>query len=185
MTQTKREEKEKQIVYLYEQGKTYRKIAEELRVSPSYISSIIKKSRGEDDIGETKTVSKDTQARILFAQSKTPSEVADSLDLTVEEVERIYTEYWKLEGLHDLYNAYKGGIKKNIPSFLKLYEIMKDKEISEKQILKTLESSDKFLSLDALVEMQARKIESSVARNSRLIAENEELLHEKQRLKNL
>ena len=104
--------------------------------------------------------------------------------MNVAEVERIYTEFWKLEGLHDLYNAYERGIKNGIPSFLKLYEIIKDKEISEKQILKTLESSDKLLSLDALVEMQARKLESSVAHNRRLIAENEELLHEKQQLKN-
>jgi hypothetical protein len=102
-------------------------------------------------------VSKDTQARILFAQSKTPSEVANSLDLSVAEVERIYTEFWKLEGLHDLYNAYVREIKKDIPSFLKLYVTMKDKEISEKQILKTLENSDKLLSLDALVEMRAER----------------------------
>ena len=185
MTQTIKQKKEKKVLDLYEQGKTYRDIAQEAHVSPGYISSIIKKSTGEDDKQEAKPISTDTKARILYTQGKTPLEVSNDLSLTVEEVERIYTDFWKLKGFYDLYNTYVREIINNIPSFLKLYEIMKDKEISEKQILKTLENSDKLLSLDALVEMQARKLESSVARNRRLNAENEELLHNKQHSKNL
>ena len=52
----KKEEKEKRVIELHEQGKTYREIAKEEHLSPGRISSIIKKSNGED---ETKPVSKD------------------------------------------------------------------------------------------------------------------------------
>jgi DNA-binding CsgD family transcriptional regulator len=123
---SKKEEKEKRVIELHKQGKTYREIAKEEHVSPGRISSIIKKSNGEE---ETKPVSKDTQARKLFSQGKTPLEVANELDLGVEEIERIYGDFWKLNGLYDLYNAYVWGIKKDIPSFLAFYKIIKEREI--------------------------------------------------------
>jgi hypothetical protein len=66
---SKKEEKEKRVIELHEQGKTYREIAKEEHLSPGSISSIIKKSNGEE---ETKPVSKDTHARKLFSQGKTP-----------------------------------------------------------------------------------------------------------------
>ena len=53
----KKEEKEKRVIELHEQGKTDREIAKEEHLSPGSISSIIKKSNGEE---ETKPVSKDT-----------------------------------------------------------------------------------------------------------------------------
>ncbi len=61
---SKKEEKEKHVIELYEQGKTYREIVKELHISPGRISSIIKKSNGEEEI---KPVSKDTQARKLVS----------------------------------------------------------------------------------------------------------------------
>jgi orotate phosphoribosyltransferase-like protein len=66
---SKKDEIEKRVIELREQGKTYREIMKELNVSPGLISSILKKSNGEE---ETKPVSIDTQARKLFSQGKTP-----------------------------------------------------------------------------------------------------------------
>ncbi len=143
MLKTQRHEKEKHVIELHEQGKTYREIAKEVHISLGDISSIIKKSSGEVDDEEIKKVSKDTQARILFDNHKTPLEVSNELDLTVGEVERIYTDFWKLKGYYDLYSAYEREIKNNIPSFLKLYRIVKEKGIGEKVVLKILENLDK------------------------------------------
>ncbi len=91
-------------------------------MSPGSISSIIKKSNGEE---ETKPVSKDTQARKLFSQGKTPLDVSNELDLGVEEIERIYRDFWKLKGLYEIDTAYEEGIKNNIPSFPTFYRIIK------------------------------------------------------------
>jgi len=42
-----REEKERQVIDLYSQGKTYRQIAEEVRISPNDIHTILKKKEEE------------------------------------------------------------------------------------------------------------------------------------------
>ena len=169
---SKKEEKEKRVIELHEQGKTYREIAKEEHLSPGSISSIIKKSNGEE---ETKPVSKDTQARKLFSQGKTPLDVSNELDLGVEEIERIYRDFWKLKGLYEIDTAYEEGIKNNIPSFPTFYRIIKEKEIDEKGISKILQYSDQLLSLDELVQTRVKTIESSVDKNRDLIAKNKEL----------
>ena len=141
-------------------------------MSPGSISSIIKKSNGEE---ETKPVSKDTQARKLFSQGKTPLDVSNELDLGVEEIERIYRDFWKLKGLYEIDTAYEEGIKNNIPSFPTFYRIIKEKEIDEKGISKILQYSDQLLSLDELVQTRVKTIDSSVDKNRDLIAKNKEL----------
>jgi hypothetical protein len=178
----KKEEKEKRVIDLHEQGKTYREIAKEEHVSPGRISSIIRKSNGEE---ETKPVSKDTQARKLFSQGKTPLEVSNELVLSVDEIERIYGDFWKLSGLYDLYNAYLWGIKKDIPSFLAFYKIIKENEIGEKNLLKILEHSDQLLALDELVQERVKRIESSVDEKRDLIAKNKELQNKIEQSKNI
>jgi transposase len=43
-----REEKERRVIDLYSQGKTYRQIAEEVRISPNDIQAILKKKEEEE-----------------------------------------------------------------------------------------------------------------------------------------
>jgi DNA-binding CsgD family transcriptional regulator len=45
-----REEKERRIIDLYSQGKTTREIIKELRVSPNYVSAILKKEEEKNNI---------------------------------------------------------------------------------------------------------------------------------------
>ena len=178
---SKKEEKEKRIIDLYEQGKTYREIMKEEHVSPGYISSVIKKPNGEE---ETKPVSKDTQSRRLFSQDKTPLEVANELDLSVEETERIYRDFWKLKGLYDIDAAYEDVIKSDIPSFLTFYRTIKEMEIGEKNLLIILENSDKLLALDELVQDRVKTTESYVDKNRALIGKNKELQNKIEQSKN-
>jgi DNA-binding CsgD family transcriptional regulator len=178
---SKKDEIEKRVIELREQGKTYREIMKELNVSPGLISSILKKSNGEE---ETKPVSIDTQARKLFSQGKTPLEVANELDLSVEETERIYRDFWKLKGLYDLYTAYEDVIKRNIRSFLTFYRIVKEREIGEKNLLIILEQSDNILALDDVVQDRVKTMESYVDKNRSLIAKNKELQNEIEQSKN-
>jgi transposase len=179
---SKKDEKEKRIIDLHEQGKTYREIAEEEHVSPGYISSVIRKSNGEE---ETKPVSKDTQARRLFSQGKTPLEVANEMDLSVEETERIKRDFWKLKGLYDIDAAYEEVIKSDIPSFLTFYRIIKENGMDEKDISKTLQYSGQLLFLDELVQRRVNTVKSSVDENRYLIAKNKELQNEIEQSKNI
>ena len=118
---SKKEDEEKHVVELHEQRKTYREIMKEVHMSPGRISSILRRSNGEE---ETKPVSLDTQARRLFSQGKTPLEVANELDLGVEETERTKRGFWKLKGLYDIDAAYEEVIKRHsiIFDFLKNYK---------------------------------------------------------------
>ncbi len=147
-------------------------------MSPGRISSILRKSNGQE---ETKPVSVDTQARRLFSQGKTPLEVANELDLSVEETERIQRDFWKLKGLYDIYAAYEEVIKRDIPSFLTFYRIIKETGMDEKDISKTLQYSEQMLFLDELVQSRVNTVKSSVEKNRYLIAKDKELQNETER----
>ena len=76
-------EKEKYVLKLREEGKTYREIAHELLMSPREISKILKKANGEMEEKERKKIvlSNTSKALQLFKKGKSPTEVAIKLDL--------------------------------------------------------------------------------------------------------
>jgi transposase len=106
-----RTEKEKRVIELYQQGKTIREIAQEVHMSFASIGSIIRKVRGLQDNNDGKSkeqdkaptaLSKDTQAFALFSEDKKPIEVVIELDIKADEVNKLYQQFWKLEGLYQL-----------------------------------------------------------------------------------
>jgi predicted transcriptional regulator len=151
-----RSQKEQCVIELYEQGKTIREIAEDVHMSFATIISIIKKHTGEDKDKE-KTISKDTQAIKLFSQGKTPVDVVVELDLSPDEASRIYREFWKLKGLHQLDATYEE-IKNDMPSSLRLFRMMKKEGFAEKDILELLKHSKQLSSLDLIVDSRRKKV---------------------------
>jgi DnaJ-domain-containing protein 1 len=134
-------EKEQRVIELYKQGRSIREIAHEVHMSFAGIGSIIRKVTGlQGDDGKPKeqqdkapnTLSKDSQAFALFSDGKKPIEVAIKLDLGADVVDRLYQQFWKLEGLYQLNQAYKE-IKRYLPSFLKLFKLMKQQRIMSEQ----------------------------------------------------
>jgi transposase len=121
-----REEKEKLVVDLYfNQGKTFRYIAQYLRLSFTYISRIVKKHQdeidGKNSNNNTKTTEKSrppqlslsSQAYKLFSKGKNNVQVAIKLDLPQEQVTQFRTEYWRLQNqdkLESLYMLAKGKV---------------------------------------------------------------------------
>ena len=113
------------------------------------IGSIIRKVTGpeENDNKSTEqqqdnisliTLSKDTQAFALFSDGKKPIEVAIKLDLKADVVDKLYQQFWKLEGLYQLNLVYKE-IRRYLPSFLKLFKLMKQqKMMSEHHVVDAL-----------------------------------------------
>jgi len=77
----------------------------------------------------------------MFSKGKEPLDVAISLDLRGEEVKRLYREYLELKRLNRFISIYDE-IGNFLPSFLKLFKIMKDgRMMNEKDIISILKSA--------------------------------------------
>jgi DNA-directed RNA polymerase specialized sigma subunit len=98
-------QREGRVLELYDQGKSTRDIAKELRMSLRDIGFILKNSQLNHGIATIDDVNnhdnkpaneKATQAYKLFSEGKKPVEVAIQLSLSEKEATRFYTEYWRL-----------------------------------------------------------------------------------------
>ncbi len=98
-----REEKERRIIDLYyNQGKTFREIAKELRVSFTYIAFVIRKKESEEeeknntdnntnkDQQEPSSSSIAAKAYDLFSKGKITVEVAVTLNLPASKASKLY-----------------------------------------------------------------------------------------------
>jgi transposase len=152
MTILTRHEREKLVLDLYNQGKTYREIAKEARISPRDIGVILNKAieektgglkdKGQDDAEknrqqEEQHLSLAAQAYKLFSERKTPLEVAIALNLKESEATKFYKEYWKLKQLHDLNMVYEE-TKGDIEPFLRLYRLSKAAGMSARHVTNLL-----------------------------------------------
>jgi hypothetical protein len=151
MTILTRQERERLVIELYNQGKTYREISKEARISPRDIGIILNKVIEEKSEGvkeeqgnidseknqEQHHLSLSTQAYKLFSDRKTPLEAAIALNLSESEATKFYKEYWKLKQLHNLNMVYEE-TNGDIEPFLKLYRLSKFKGMGVKQVVDSL-----------------------------------------------
>jgi transposase len=156
MTILTRQEREVLVIELYNQGKTYREISKEVRISPRDIGVILnkvmeeKKTEGlKEERQQDKNSAEDneeqgeqhlslsTQAYKLFSEDKTPLEVSIALNLRESEATKFCREYWKLKQLHNLNMVYEE-IKDDIGYFLKLYKLAKAKGMGVQQVVDVL-----------------------------------------------
>ena len=87
---------------------------------------------------DTMIISDETKAIDLFSQGKSPIDVKVILNISTNEVEAYYEDYWKLVGLHDLYKYYKTAIKNDLPFFLKLYTKVRELRLRNDQVAQAL-----------------------------------------------
>ena len=157
MTILTRQERERLVLELYNQGKTYREICKQVRISPPDIGIILNKVdeektkeskeegiKQQDDNArqieqqeQQQHLSLFAQAYKLFSDRKTPLEIAIALNLRESEATKFYKEYWKLKQLHDLIAVYEE-TKGDIEPFLRLYRLSKAKGIGVKQVVNLL-----------------------------------------------
>src|SRR5919112_1655901 len=167
MTILTRQEKERLVIELYNQGKTYREIAKMARISPRDIGVILnrvseeKKTEGskEEQQLEVKHLSLSTQSYKLFSEGKTPFEVAIYLNLRESEVTKFYREHWQLKQLHNLNVVYEE-IKDDIGFFAKLYKLAKAKGMDVEQIVNLLKIANNDLSA---LEEQAKRLRNNIS----------------------
>jgi hypothetical protein len=149
-----RQQRERVILDLYNQGKTIREIAREARMSFRDIGVILNKAAEEKTEGikqqdnncmkknqqqeEQQYLSLSAQAYKLFSDRKTPLEVAIALNLRESEATKLYKEFWKLKQLHNLHMVYEE-TKGNIDPFLKLFRSSKAAGVSALDVINLLE----------------------------------------------
>jgi transposase len=156
-----RQQRERVVIELYNQGKTYREISKEARISPRDIGVILNKvveekneasrEQGQDNDDDKKHqeqeqrhLSLSAQAYKLFSERKTPLQVAIALNLRESEATKFYREYWKLKQLHNLNMAYEE-TKGNLEPFLRLYKLSKAAGMSVQQVVHLLKITNNNL----------------------------------------
>ena len=139
-------EKEKYVLKLREEDKTYRDIAHELRMSPREISKILKKAKGEIEEKERKKIVLSNTARALqlFKRGKSPTEVAIKLDLSPQEAQSLYLDYLSLNNLHHFVETFKEFDKSSLQDFIDYYYFMKENGIDKKEIVEAIKISNDY-----------------------------------------
>jgi len=157
-----RQEKESLVLDLYyNQGKTFRDIAKEVRMSFSDISFILKKKEAEEE-EEKNNTNKDkkseqlsifTKAYKLYSNGKSPVQVAIALNMPELQAIQFYREYWNLVGLHHLNSIYEKTNGK-IWSLWKLYqELIKKTGMDMEQVGKVVDTAiDRLPYMETLYE---------------------------------
>jgi hypothetical protein len=170
MTILTRQERERLVIDLYyNQGKTYREISKEARISPRDIGIILNKAVEEKteglkeqdnvDAKNQEYPSLSAQAYKLFSERKTPLEVAIELNLRESEATKFYKEYWKLKQLHNLNMAYEE-VKGDIEPFLKLYRLSKAKGMGVKHVVNLLTIANEDL---PAIEKRYKRLRNDVS----------------------
>jgi hypothetical protein len=132
-----RQQRERLVLDLYNQGKNTRDIAHEVGISFRDIGAILKKATQEQERSkeQAEKMSQSAQAYEFFSKGKTPIQVAIALNLRQVEVTEFYREYWILEHQYDLSQIYEE-IKGDIGSFLNLYKLAKSEGMNIQQIIR-------------------------------------------------
>ena len=168
-----RQERERLVLELYNQGKTIREIAKEARMSFRDIGVILNKTlkekteatkeQGQDNnrvqCNQQENLSLSAQAYKLFSDRKSPLEVAIALNIRESEATKYYKEYWKLKQLHNLTMVYEE-IKGDIEPFLRLYKLSKSKGIGVKQVVNLLEIANDDL---PAVEKRFKRLRNEIS----------------------
>ena len=180
-------EKEKYVLKLREEGKTYRDIAHELLMSPREISKILKKANGEMYEKERKKIvlSNTAKALQLFKKGKSPTEVAIKLDLSPQEVQSLYLNYLSLNNLHHFVETFKEFDNHSLQDFINYYQFIKENGIDKKEIVEAIKISNDYPKIkeeyhtisDQLPDLQ-RQRDFYISDNKFLIYKNCELTNE-------
>jgi len=162
------EEIDNRIAELHIKGKGTREISADVHKNFSYVGAHLKILFPEEHTdADNSAITKETQALKLFSLRKTPTQAAIELNESPESIEKFFTDYWRLERMHSLYNIYREN-KKAVPSLLRLYNLLEKKGITpslyhqvvdlvEKQIFRADDPTLKSMDITQMSEEQALK----------------------------
>jgi hypothetical protein len=140
-----RDEKERYVLELYQQGRTIRYIAQATHMSFREIGAITKpyKQKIERESGQLeeaddiKSKSKTTQAIKLFSENKNLVDVVIALDLPTDEVRDIYRQFLQLQDMHELVRVFDE-MQNFLPSLLELFRLTISRGFDKNDIINLL-----------------------------------------------
>ena len=131
-----RKQKEELVIELYfNQNKTYREIAKEVKMSLRDIQRIVGEEVDRRQSGQS--LVKSSQALALFLKNKSPIDVAIELNMPPEDVTELYEEYLRLNKPYDLCKIYEE-MKGCLDSFLKLYRMIIESGMGIQEVMYTV-----------------------------------------------
>jgi hypothetical protein len=122
---------EELIVQLHKDGKTMREISKVIHKNFTYIGAVLRK-RFPEEYTDSRTANKETQALKLFTEKRTPTQVAIELGSSTDETEKFYTNFWRLEGLYELYNIYQEH-SRILREFLHFLNQLRDRKVTTRR----------------------------------------------------
>jgi hypothetical protein len=142
-------EKEALIIKLLEEEWTVREIAKEAHASPETIGEIKRRTLGESAsyTKKNKKLSKNAMALKLFSENKTPTEVSIELDFDPKEVEKVYLDYLRINGLHNLVKIYQQ-LGNHLEDLLKFYWSFIEAGVDNKIITHILDIANEIHDLE-------------------------------------
>jgi hypothetical protein len=174
-------QKEERICDLIKQRKNVREIAADQHVSFSEIKRIREKYFEKDD-GDLPQNSKRSQALKFFEEGKSDLEIAIELDLSSKEILGYRHEHLTLKAEDNLLAVYRTVGAANIEPFVKLYEMMREQEVSPDDALWALEEygsfeniEKEFTSLTKRLRVLREEVGKAETQKQVLIRENTEL----------
>ena len=133
-----RNRREVLVIALYEKGKTYRQIAEEVKISPNSIKAILNKA----GLDQSTTLS--SRAYELFSKNTTPLQVAIALGLKSEEALRYHQEYFMLLGCTEFTKVYLQ-IKDNPWAYVNLVKLALNSGMGDDEVVELLKIANGHL----------------------------------------
>jgi len=143
-----RQKREKAVVQLYKEGKTYRDISKIAKISVRDIKPVLLKY-GADNLSEYADIGhgyedaaailpNSTKAYKLFSEGKSPLQVSIDLNLRASEVKTLYREHWELLKMHSLARLYDEIGDQGVSDLLQLHKSCKAQQVSNDQIIQYL-----------------------------------------------
>jgi transposase len=147
-----RQEKEKLVIKLAEEGKTTRDIAKKAHISLKDIGKIIRKATGDDNLEITekvkekrlKTLSPYAQAFQMFKDKNSLADVAIELDINTDTVLSFYADYLRLVRMDGLVKIYHE-LKNDFPIFFHLYRRIKKEGLGKEDITELVENQQELI----------------------------------------
>lgn len=137
------DEIEEQIAELHRERKTSKEISKVVHKNFTFIGAVLRKRFPEEyPDNKDSEENKETEALRLFSEKKSPTEVAIKLGLSYEETEKVYLDYWRLEGLYELYKIYLEDKPKLRQYLWFIRQLRKRRDISIKNYRDVLEVLD-------------------------------------------
>jgi len=138
-----RQEREDHVLELhFNQNKSYRQIAKEMKMSLRDIGEIVNRAKQEKERQEHKSLS--VQAYDKFSKGKTPLQVSVILNIGATEVTHYYTQYLSLVQLDDITKIYLE-FKGDVSYFVSLCKAAKAAKMGIPQVINLLRIANNYL----------------------------------------